>query len=76
MGFEIDYPAMVADELRDQRKAETAAARFCRDERVEQMTAEVFRHTRAIVLDAHHKRYLDVPAAARRRDTDTLLIAG
>src|SRR2546430_91873 len=48
----FDDPAVVADDLGDQREAESGTARLRRHERIEQMRQQVSRHTAPVVLDA------------------------
>src|SRR6185437_9760897 len=56
LGFAFDDTAVIADDFGYQRKTQPAAGLLGRDKWIEQVREQVFRHARAVVLDAEFER--------------------
>src|SRR5688572_17666208 len=52
LGLAFDDPAMIADDLGDQREPQPGSGRLRRHERIEQVRQEIGRNPRPVVLDA------------------------
>src|SRR6185295_10230109 len=52
----FDDPAMVTDDLGDERQAKPRAGRFGADERIEEMRHEIGRNAGAVIFDCNFER--------------------
>src|ERR1700732_720327 len=65
--FAFDYAAVIADDLGDQREAQSRPGRLSGHERVEQMRQQIVGDARTVVLDAEFERQRYARLAARQR---------
>ena len=56
LGFAFDDAAVIADDLGHQRQTQSAAGLFRRNEWIEQVRKQIFRHSGAVILDAELQR--------------------